>query len=291
MCLNPNYVRRITSYVFPECPLVEFKFCGKSRGEDEFYRGEPFDRDIEYIAVPCGKCIECLTQYSEIWSYRIIREAKLHKQVCMLTLTYAVAPSSGVQKRDVQLFMKSLRKSLAPLKVRFFACGEYGAKFSRPHYHAIIFGWFPPDVTYFFSRNGHAVYKSDKVAKLWKHGYVSVEEVTLESAKYCAKYLQKLQKLPVGLNPPFTLMSNRPGIGFDEHDFSYLKTDKLYYRGKYISTPRYLLKKAEDYGAVIDDLKAFRIDKAKMYEKQSNRRLAARQRFILRFGEKFINGA
>lgn len=290
MCLNPCYVRKTTMYVFDTCPCYEFKFTYHFRGDD-YHEELPVRKDVEYIPVPCGKCVECLSQYSEIWSFRIMREVKLHKQSCMITLTYANAPSSGVQKRDFQLFMKSLRKSLEPLKIRFFVSGEYGAKFSRPHYHVIVFGWFPPDVTYFFSRNGHAVYKSDKVAKLWKRGYISVEDVTLESAKYCAKYLQKLQKLPVGLNPPFTLMSNRPGIGFNEHDFDYLKTDKLYFRGKYISTPRYLLKKAEDYGAVIDDLKAFRIDKAKMYEKQSKRRLSARQRFVSRFGEKFINGA
>lgn len=284
MCLFPNYVRRTTTYIFDDCPLVEYKFCGKYRGEDEEYENSI----IEYIPVPCGKCVECLQQYSDVWSFRIIREAKLHKQSCMLTLTYATAPAQGVVKRDLQLFMKSLRKALSPVRVRFFGCGEYGSKGLRPHYHVIIFGWFPSDCVYFFSRNGHSVYKSDKVFKIWKHGYISVEEVSIDSAKYCAKYLQKLQKLPPGVNPPFTLMSNRPGIGFDEHDFSYLETDKLYHHGKYISTPRYLLKKAEDYGAVLDDLKACRLEKAKLYNLQSNRRLAARQRFVARFGKNIL---
>lgn len=288
MCLYPNYVRRTTSYVF-DTPIVEFKFCGKSRLEDSSSADFPYTT-VEYIPVACGKCVECLSQYSDVWSFRIMREVKLHKQSCMITLTYAQAPSSGVQKRDFQLFMKSLRKALSPLRVRFFVSGEYGSKFARPHYHVIIFGWFPRDCVYFFSRNGHAVYKSDFVAKIWKRGYISVEDVTLDSAKYCAKYLQKLSKLPSGLNPPFTLMSNRPGIGFDEHDFSYLETDKLYIRGRYISTPRYLLKKAEDYGAVIDDLKALRLNKARMYETQCNRRLASSQRFIRRFGDKIIKG-
>lgn len=284
MCLFPNYVRKTTTILFEQSPLVEFKFCGPFRLED-------FVDDnvsVEYIPVPCGKCVECLQQYSDVWSFRIIRESKLHKQSCMITLTYAQAPSTGVQKRDFQLFMKSLRKSIEPVRVRFFACGEYGSKGLRPHYHAIIFGWMPDDLEFFFVRNGHSVYKSDKVSKIWKHGYISVEEVTIDSAKYCAKYLQKLQKLPVGLNPPFTLMSNRPGIGFDEHDFSYLQTDKLYHHGRYISTPRYLLKKAEDYGAVIDDLKACRLDKAKMYTLQPQRRLRSLQRAKNRFGKKNI---
>lgn len=286
MCLFPNYVMRTTTTIFDSSPIVEYKFLGSS--PCEAYSDDEIS--IECIAVPCGKCVECLSHYSDVWSFRIMREAKLHKVSCMLTLTYAQAPAAGVSKRDFQLFMKRLRKQLSPLKIRFFACGEYGSKFSRPHYHCIIFGWFPKDCVYFFSRNGHSVYKSDFVSKVWHQGYISVEEVTIESAKYCAKYLQKLQRLPAYLNPPFTLMSNRPGIGFDEHDFSYLVTDKLYFRGRYISTPRYLLKKAEDYGAVIDDLKAFRIDKAKMYEKQSIRRLAARERFISRFGEKNLKG-
>lgn len=287
MCLYPNYVRCVKTYIFDE-PVVEYKFCGPTKGEDIIDEQSDIPYTVEYIPVPCGKCIECLQQYSDVWSFRIMRECNLHDKSCMITLTYAQAPVTGVQKRDFQLFMKRLRKAISPLRVRFFVSGEYGSKFNRPHYHVIVFGWFPPDCEYFFSRNGHSVYKSDFVAKIWQHGYVSVEEVTLESAKYCAKYLQKLQKLPVGLNPPFTLMSNRPGIGFDEHDFSYLKTDKLYIRGRYISTPRYLLKKAEDYGAVIDDLKAFRLNKAKMFEQQSKRRLAASQRFVRQFGEKIL---
>lgn len=36
--------------------------------------------------------------------------------------------------------MKRLRKYLEPVKVRFFACGEYGDNTYRPHYHLILFG-------------------------------------------------------------------------------------------------------------------------------------------------------
>lgn len=283
MCLYPNYVLKTTVNIF-ESPVVEYKFCGRSRGED-FYGSDLIQ---EYISVPCGKCIECLNHYSDEWSFRIIREAKLHRHNCMLTLTYANAPPGGVCKRDFQLFMKSLRKAIAPTRIRFFACGEYGSKGQRPHYHAIIFGWIPGDLESFFVRNGHTVYKSSFVEKIWKHGYISVEDVTIDSAKYCAKYLQKLQNLPFNLAPPFTLMSNRPGIGFVDGDYSYLATDKLYHHGRYISTPRYLLKKAESAGLSVEALKARRVDNALLYQVQSNKLLARRQRFVARFGNNIL---
>lgn len=79
---------------------------------------------------PCGKCVECKEQYSTEWAFRCMLEASKHEQNCFITLTYndANLPKEGVCKRSAQLFMKRLRKSIEPLKVRYFLCGEYGAK-------------------------------------------------------------------------------------------------------------------------------------------------------------------
>lgn len=284
MCLFPNYVLRETFTVFDGFPIVTNKFVG--RHVNEYLQDDELVHR-EYISVPCGKCVECLQQYSDEWSFRIVRECSFHQKNCMLTLTYADNPVS-ICKRDVQLFVKSLRKALSPLRIRFFACGEYGAKGKRPHYHLIIFGWFPDDCEFFFSRNGHSVYKSDFVARVWKRGFISVEEVTLDSARYCAKYLQKLQHIPAYLQQPFTLMSNKPGIGFSETSWSFLATDKLYHHGKYISTPRYYLRKAEEYGADISSLKEVRQLKAEFFNSQYARRFAKARKIANKFGENFI---
>lgn len=43
-------------------------------------------------------------------------------------------------KADLSGYMKRLREDIAPRRIKFFASGEYGDKFDRPHYHAILFG-------------------------------------------------------------------------------------------------------------------------------------------------------
>jgi hypothetical protein len=95
--------------------------------------------------VPCGKCIPCLKRRSSHWSFRILQESKTAKSSCFITLTYDQVPLSPnglptLLKRDYQTFFKRLRK-LAPHKkgkkrLKYFACGEYGTKTARPHYHS-----------------------------------------------------------------------------------------------------------------------------------------------------------
>ncbi len=47
-----------------------------------------------------------------------------------------------LRKRDVQLFLKRLRKNYKyDNHIKYFCCGEYGGKTFRPHYHLIIFGF------------------------------------------------------------------------------------------------------------------------------------------------------
>lgn len=107
---------------------------------------------------------------------------------------------------DVQKFVKRLRRHLEYLPkskqkrigrdhvtrpIRYFCCGEYGSKFRRPHYHLIIFGWRPSDLTPWQTRNGHMIYRSAQIEKLWKFGFSTVAPVQGGVAAYCAKYVTK----------------------------------------------------------------------------------------------------
>lgn len=67
--------------------------------------------------------------------------------------------------------------------------------------------------------------------------------MSYDSARYCAKYLQKLNELD-NLEPPFTLMSRKPGLGDPFGENVDLKTDKVYIPGGfYKKLPRYYLEK------------------------------------------------
>lgn len=242
-------------------PIRAWQTCDVDTGQVRVVFKRPFKADVSTeITLPCGKCVECLQYYSNEWATRCMLEASLYDKSCMITLTYKDAPFS-VSRRHIQLFIKRLRRRLEPLKVRYFGCGEYGKKGGRPHYHLIVFGWRPDDLERFFQRDGHWVYKSHFVADVWfgekdkatgkywwsdlscKPGFISVEDVTFQSCRYTAKYLQKLQTLSLEQAPPFTCMSLKPGIGLDAFKESWLESDSIYLGGRTYSVPRYFRRK------------------------------------------------
>lgn len=224
----------------------------------------------EFTTVSCGKCIECCERYSNEWANRIMLEAKYHEKNCALTLTYndENLPKDGsVSRREVQLFMKRLRKAIAPIKVRFFACGEYGAKGKRPHYHVIIFGYDFEDKDYYFTSNdGNDFFRSPLLEKIWPKGYSLVGPFNRNSAKYCAKYLNKLDRHEQkGLTRPFTQMSL--GIGFQALGEIDLNHDRFYLDGKAYPLPLAFIRKLERIGFDTAPLRLIRKAKAELQEK------------------------
>lgn len=245
----------------------------------------------QWIKVKCGKCLECQKQKSIEWAFRIMHEAFLHEKNCFLTLTYNnenLPDPPSVSHREVQLFMKSFRQKISPVKVRFFACGEYGSKNRRPHYHIIVFGYSFTDGIFWQKDGKNNLFRSPTLESIWKKGFSSYGDLTLESALYCAKYLNKLSfkkekhTYPVkdsmipadpsygvqdpdevpfreSLIPPFVQMSNRRGIGYDFAFKSDLESDRVYIGGKSTKIPRYYLKVLEEEGVYLDEFKARRI--------------------------------
>lgn len=100
------------------------------------------------LEVPCGKCLSCRIQIRRQWTLRLLHESSYYEHSIFVTLTYSdihvkFSPGSvfpTLSKRDLQLFIKRLRKSLGDRKIKYYACGEYGDLSERPHYHLIIFG-------------------------------------------------------------------------------------------------------------------------------------------------------
>ena len=98
------------------------------------------------LEVPCGKCHECQEQRREMWSLRLSEEAKDHLNTAFITLTYNdenmlwCGDYGTLQKKDLQDWLKRLRRQIEPLKIRYYAVGEYGTNTMRPHYHVLLFG-------------------------------------------------------------------------------------------------------------------------------------------------------
>ena len=149
---------------------------------------------------------------------RIMHEASYYAGNTFVTLTYddAHLPDDvGLHKRDLQLFLKRLRRDIEPRRIKYYACGEYGDQYGRPHYHAIIFGIPVIDPIYHYTRSvGSQDYYS---LDAWPNGYIFIGDVNYKSARYVAGYIQKkyngkLAKEVYGSKePPFQCQSN--GIG------------------------------------------------------------------------------
>lgn len=213
------------------------------------------------VKVSCGKCIECESMRANEWSVRLMLEAREHTSLCYVTLTYNeehLPADKSVSVREMQLFIKRLRKHISPIKIRYFYCGEYGSERGRPHYHIIIFGWSPSDLRFFKMIDGIKYYTSIELEKIWQNGFcLTSSELTLQNTRYCAKYLQKLKPIKDGRQQPFIKMSNRPGIGSAAFDYRMLDSDSVFYQGRKILVPRYFLKLAERSGEY--DLDLFRL--------------------------------
>lgn len=98
------------------------------------------------LTVPCGKCLACRIQKRREWTLRCLHELiSSNHEAMFVTLTYSddhLPEHQSLCKEHLRNFFKRLRKTLAKnqIKIRYFACGEYGDQTQRPHYHAIIFG-------------------------------------------------------------------------------------------------------------------------------------------------------
>lgn len=243
------------------CSYPLFAFRSEVVNPDTGKQGITFNRAKAYVRsvddileLPCGQCIQCRLTHSRMWASRCLMEADLYMHNCFVTLTYSpkFLPKSGsLVKSDFQKFMKRLRKHYVGKRIRYYMCGEYGEKFSRPHYHACLFNHDFDDKYMWSCKKGMPVlYRSDTLEKLWPYGFSTVGEVTFESAAYVARYIMKkipLSEYPQGLIPQYTAMSRRPGIAsdwYDKYESDVFPSDKVVIKdGVYLKPPRYFDKK------------------------------------------------
>ena len=155
--------------------------------------GRPTITSEGNLKLPCGKCVECISRRASEWATRAEHEIAEHDENCFLTLTYddENLPGKYIVKEDFQKFMKKLRKKTGK-KLQFMVSYEYGERTARPHMHAIIFGYNPPNQEYLRDTlSGYPLFASDSVSELWGKGYHSIAEANAQTAYYIASYALK----------------------------------------------------------------------------------------------------
>lgn len=191
--------------------------------------------DLPKMLLPCGKCESCVTVKQRAWAVRMYHEASLHEQNCMATVTYDQehVPDAIIPKHSSD-FIKRLRYHARPEPVRYFAAGEYGTLYGRPHFHFAFFG---SDFLGGGQKVGDNTYRSPFLEKVWKQGQVVVNPLTIESCMYIAGYCLKKADDPFAWSSP----SKSPPIGMGWTS-KYLKDIKsagaVIINGKKVAIPK-----------------------------------------------------
>lgn len=227
--------------------------------------------DGRHLVLRCGQCIGCRVERSRQWASRCVHEASLYEDNSFVTLTFRDDPIS-LSYRPFQDFLKRARRKLGPF--RFYMCGEYGEKRSRPHYHALLFGLgFRDRYPWRMSPSGFQLYRSPSLESVWTGGSSEVGDVSFESAAYIARYcVEKITgdrsedhysvvDVETGevttVAPEFTRMSLKPGIGaewFKRYRSEVFRADGdvgVLVNGVRIAAPRYYRQLAQRY---VDDV-------------------------------------
>lgn len=151
---------------------------------------------------PCGQCMPCLINKRRTWYCRMHLEASTCGSAVFVTLTYDddhLPENLSVSKKELQKYIKRLRKKMSPITFRFFGIGEYGTEGERynkigipnPHYHLALFG---------LSEN--AMWEIEycwRDKKKEKIGRVQTIPLTPELMQYLTGYISKKLNRPGGM--------------------------------------------------------------------------------------------
>lgn len=256
--------------------------------------------------VPCGKCIACLQTRRSQWTYRLCQEADRSVLSYFVTFTYddehllnnmfqyknVVFPCFN--KRDVQLYVKRLRKRLSmfnsDISVSYLIVSEYGSKTFRPHYHGL-----------FFFKGCHVSedqFIQELITDCWTQSsnYPVIQPTCQANIHYVTKYSLKdisgvfseikyfvnggkiigfSKKANTYLERPFMLCSTRPYLGSSieldlETHIMQNGSDctGVYLQGRPMSLPRILRQKSGVVGKPIEESPEPRLnmDQYKGYE-------------------------
>ncbi|AXH76646.1 MAG: replication initiator protein [Microviridae sp.] len=160
--------------------------------------------------IPCRKCWQCVSQYSNDWIGRCLAESKIKVTGCfMLTLTYgrdeedeSLHPrTQTLTYRDVQNFFKILR--YYGYDFSYLCVGEYGSLKGRAHWHILMF--FRDDLP---QHEIHKRFKND----YWPHGWQYWKVMDEANIRYVCKYLMK--DIEASRNDVKVHSSTRPPIGY-----------------------------------------------------------------------------
>lgn len=166
--------------------------------------------------IPCGYCPACKYNARVGWTFRVTEEAKHQKEAWFITLTYAqetiplldtttgeivrgmennrqnmceslndgdlITFINSVKKAQAREWKSLQRKDIVKPEIRYYAVGEYGEQFGRPHYHLIVFNLW------------ESLANEIRLEKIWKKGRVETEALSPALIHYATGYIYEKNK-------------------------------------------------------------------------------------------------
>ncbi len=208
------------------------------------------------LYVPCGHCTACRISRTSEWALRLMNELPYwNNEAVFLTLTYDdehLPIDNSLNRRDLQLFWKNLRKDLdcENKKIKYYACGEYGDTYGRPHYHAIVFGLAYNEQSRKLVKDNWTLcdpLRFDYDSR--SHKERGFAPVSPDDIRYVCGYVQKKYNGKKAIEiygerlPPYSASSKGLGLRFAEDNKERLENGEITFRGHQVSVPRYYYKK------------------------------------------------
>lgn len=181
-------------------------------------RHKNFSPHYKKTVIPCRKCIGCKLDYSRDWANRGYLESKKYKNNYFITLTYdddhlpmdeEITTSQGVtytktddwkgnlRPEHLKKFIHNIRqyyyRKNGKTGIKYIACGEYGSKNERPHYHIIFFDCpFETEEMYNARLIDQEYYWQNKIIeKYWERGLSNVSVANWNTIAYVCRYITK----------------------------------------------------------------------------------------------------
>lgn len=241
---------------------------------------------LQQYLFPCGKCEGCRIMNMQQWTFRGLCELDKYPVSAFVTLTVddhfmnTVFPGWHVSHRHFQLFMKRFRKRFPDIGVRYLMCAEYGTHSSRPHYHVVLFGWFPSDYVLLKDMGSYQVFTSNTLSDLWPYGFHTVSLANDRTIRYLVGYVMKKCDARFDKEyPPYLRVSTRPAIGLDFFEKYkselFCKSEDLQFPNSFVfcgssksSLPRYFVKKYKQLADNADYVSLMKYRSKKLAEKK-----------------------
>lgn len=179
----------------------------------------PEDKRLQYIQVPCGKCVECMRKRATDWRMRMLQEFKYanHRRFHFITLTFDRAKLQQLRewtdtydddhvvvKFAVRRFLERYRW-FYKVSLRHLFISEIGEDDEHIHIHGIII-----DCKCGKWHRGKYYADYAKLRDIWEYGHIWLGWCEERSISYILKYMCKVDPKRPEYRP---LLLVSPGMG------------------------------------------------------------------------------